>query len=43
MAQWLYPDLFADIDPSRIPQKRLERFHGMAMPDILFVYPASEP
>ncbi len=39
MAQWLYPDLFADIDPSGIHQEYLERFQGMEMPDDVFVYP----
>nr|QNO49354.1 vitamin B12-binding protein [Methanosarcinales archaeon ANME-2c ERB4] len=43
MAQWLYPDLFADIDPADIHQEYLERFQGMEVPDKIFVYPASEP
>ncbi len=43
MAQWLYPNLFADLNPSGIHQEYLERFQGMEMPDRIFVYPASEP
>ena len=43
MAQWLYPDLFADLDPSGIHQEYLERFQGMEVPGSIFVYPASEP
>lgn len=43
MAQWLYPDLFADLNPSGIHQEYLERFQGMEMPDRIFVYPAGEP
>ena len=42
MAQWLYPDLFADLGPYSIHQ-HLERFQGMGLPDRIFVYPASEP
>jgi len=43
MAQWPCPDLFADLNPSGIHQEYLERFQAMAMPDTIFVHPASEP
>jgi len=36
-------DARRSFDPSSIPQEYLERFQGMAMPDRIFVYPASEP
>jgi iron complex transport system substrate-binding protein len=39
MAQWLYPDVFADIDPSEIHREYLVRFQGMGIPDNIFVYP----
>ncbi len=39
MAQWLYPDTFADIDPSEIHREYLKRFQGMEIPDNIFVYP----
>jgi iron complex transport system substrate-binding protein len=39
MAQWLYPDAFADIDPSEIHREYLERFQSMGIPDNIFVYP----
>lgn len=39
MAQWLYPDTFADIDPSEIHREYLKRFQGMGIPDNIFVYP----
>ncbi len=39
MAQWLYPDAFADIDPSEIHREYLVRFQGMGIPDNIFVYP----
>ena len=32
MAQWIYPAIFADLDPYSIHQ-HLERFRGMGMPD----------
>ena len=39
MAQWLYPDVFADIDPSGIHREYLVRFQGMGIPDNIFVHP----
>ena len=39
MAQWLYPDTFADIDAGEIHQEYLKRFQGMEIPDNIFVYP----
>jgi len=39
MAQWLYPDAFADVDPSGIHREYLEQFQGMGIPDNIFVYP----
>jgi len=39
MAKWLYPDTFADIDPSEIHREYLKRFQGMDIPDNIFVYP----
>lgn len=39
MAQWTYPDLFADLDPAGIHQEYLKRFQGMEIPDKIFVYP----
>lgn len=39
MAQWLYPDVFTDIDPSGIHREYLKRFQGMEIPDNIFVYP----
>ncbi len=39
MAQWLYPDAFADIDPSEIHREYLVRFQGRDIQDTIFVYP----
>lgn len=39
MAKWLYPDTFADIDPSNIHREYLVRFQGMDIQDKIFVYP----
>jgi len=39
MAQWIYPDLFADLDPAGIHQEYLRRFQGTEMQDKIFVYP----
>ena len=39
MAQWLYPDAFADLDPSEIHREYLKRFQGTDIPDKIFVHP----
>ena len=39
MAQWTYPDLFADLDPAGIHQEYLKQFQGMEIPNKIFVYP----
>ncbi|MCK5109023.1 MAG: ABC transporter substrate-binding protein, partial [Methanosarcinales archaeon] len=38
MAQWFYPDLFADIDPDAIHREYMERFQGVDVQDRVFVY-----
>ena len=42
IAQWLYPDPFADLNHSSISQECLEQFR-VELPDRLLIYPASEP
>ncbi len=39
MAQWTYPDLFADLDPAGIHHEYLKRFQRIEIPDEIFVYP----
>jgi iron complex transport system substrate-binding protein len=39
MAQWFYPDRFADLDPDAIHREYMERFQGVDVQDRVFVYP----